>query len=221
VKLDKLARQLRREAAANPWKTAGLGLMLLVALYFWAPLLWPRRGEPAAAPLPAQSAGLPLAGQQGMPMGVGEGQSAAGFHWERARQLIRGDSRMVSAVLEAAWVDPFARLTVPPIEDAAALVATQAPAAAGQTPQGPALSLTSVAISPRQRLATINGDVYRENDMIADDAAVGGGFRVMRIDPQAVVLEQEGRTFQLELVRPTLEPGDEIKRSVKTGGTAH
>jgi hypothetical protein len=40
VKLDKLVKQLRRDATANPKKTALLGVMALVALYFWGPLLW-------------------------------------------------------------------------------------------------------------------------------------------------------------------------------------
>ena len=40
VKLHKLAKQARRDLLANPKKAAILGLMLLVALYFWGPLLW-------------------------------------------------------------------------------------------------------------------------------------------------------------------------------------
>ena len=40
VKLDKLTKQLRRDIAANPKKAAALGLMVLVALYFWGPLVW-------------------------------------------------------------------------------------------------------------------------------------------------------------------------------------
>ena len=40
MKLDKLARQLRRDVAASPKKAVALGLMVLVALYFWAPMVW-------------------------------------------------------------------------------------------------------------------------------------------------------------------------------------
>ena len=39
MKLDKLVKQIGRDAAANPKKAALLGVMAVLALYFWAPLL--------------------------------------------------------------------------------------------------------------------------------------------------------------------------------------
>ena len=57
MNLNKLARQLRREAMANPKKAAVLGLLLLVALYFWGPLVWGRvAGDGASEKPPAAEA---------------------------------------------------------------------------------------------------------------------------------------------------------------------
>ena len=40
VKIGNIAKQLRREATANPKKASVLGLLAVVALWFWAPLVW-------------------------------------------------------------------------------------------------------------------------------------------------------------------------------------
>jgi len=40
VNLGKLTRQIKREALGSPKKAGALGLLCLVALYFWAPLVW-------------------------------------------------------------------------------------------------------------------------------------------------------------------------------------
>ena len=40
VNLEKLGKGLRREVATNPKKAALLGLAVIVAVYFWIPLVW-------------------------------------------------------------------------------------------------------------------------------------------------------------------------------------
>ena len=39
MSLERFAKRLRREVIANPKKAAILGIMLLVAIYFWTPLV--------------------------------------------------------------------------------------------------------------------------------------------------------------------------------------
>ena len=58
MKLDKLLKRLKRDAAASPQKAGALGLMVVVALYFWAPLVMkhlpkgkPKPGATAAGPV--------------------------------------------------------------------------------------------------------------------------------------------------------------------------
>src|SRR5206468_9940707 len=125
VKLDKLLKQLRRDATASPKKAALLGLMVLVGLYFWAPLVMKfvsRRGskqEQTEAPGAAiASAALPVNPVHAAP-------GAAKFQWQKVREQIRKDEHMASATFNPAWADPFGRRRQTP-ESELAVIQSQA-----------------------------------------------------------------------------------------------
>jgi len=216
VKLDKLVKQLKRDVTASPKKAAALALMLLVALYFWAPLVWKwfvPTGDKAGG---GQTAGLILTDE---PPTAGEAEASGRLRlpWEEIRQVIQTDPRMTSAALDERWPDPFAR----PAPAAPAAVDAESPEAAGGAtaaagePREASLVVTSIAISRRRKSATINGDTYEENDTVpsgADARETSAGYRIVRIERQAVTLERDGRTLVLELSRPGLAQGDEIQR---------
>ena len=113
VKLDKLAKQARRDLLANPKKAALLGLMLLVAAYFWGPLLWKWL-------VPASGSKGGKGGQTALIMEDDPAEAAPQakpgalrpFRWEKVRQQIRSDRFMVPASFEKHWPDPFAPLPV-------------------------------------------------------------------------------------------------------------
>jgi hypothetical protein len=216
VKLDKLVKQIRRDAAANPKKAAALGLMLLVALYFWAPLVWRWMGHSGKKPVRSVNASLILIDDPAEPTSQAKGKSASKFRWERVRQLIRSDPHMTTATFDTTWIDPFAAREQPQPEVAANSMAGEAVAASAPGPHEAGLALTSIAIGSRRRVATISGDTYQEDQVIVvggkDNASAGLEFRVVRIGPQSVELERGGRTFRLELSKPKLGHGDEIKR---------
>jgi hypothetical protein len=215
VKLDKVGKQLRRDVAANPKKTIVLGLMALVALYFWAPLVWrwfvPEGGR---KPLKDQTLALILTDDPLEPTQQAKGRPGGKFRWEKIRQLIREDQRMISAAYDPAWSDPFADRTIlQPGNGVAGSLHTTGPET---TPREAGLVLTSVWISPRQRTATINGEIYLQNDIVAGSGTstrtAGVEYRVVQISQQGVELERNGRTYLLELQKPKLAPGDQIKR---------
>ena len=221
MKLDKLAQQARRDLAANPKKAIILGLMLLVAAYFWGPLLWKwiapagkKGGKEGQTALileddPAEASPQTKTG------------AAKPFRWEKVRQLIRNDRLMAPATFEREWSNPFA--PPPGTAKSAGSAGAQSPAGTSAekmpvelTPQSAGLKLASVAIGPRRRTATISGYTYREGEMVTMEGAekqelAVPEFRLVRIEAQGVELEREGKTWWLEFEKPKLAKGDEIE----------
>jgi len=222
VNLDKLAKQLRRDVAANPKKAAALGLMLVVALYCWGPLVWSwmssNQGKKTDQ---AQLANLILTDDPLEPADKAKNRSKARFRWEKVRPLLAQDPRMVSATFEDVWIDPFGKPVIatdqsgePGAPGGTTMVATSE--AALTTPAEMGLTLSSVAIGPRRRAATISGERYYVGDEITstnkDSGLPTAKFRVAKITSQGVELERNGKTFMLRLERSRLASGDQIER---------
>lgn len=221
VSLGKLTKRLRRDLAANPKKGLLLGVMILVAGYFWAPLVLKAFGakghSPAAlAPATVSSASNssgPVAGGQPMAAFV----AAPGLRWEDLQQAIQADGCMASARLDPAWRNPFAARPGQATRDkqAAASEPEPAPAVAAKpavpdlSPADAGLVLQSLAVGSRQRLSTISGQVYREGETVP--AANGAGeFQLTKITPLGIELTQNGRPHWLEIARPQLAHGDKF-----------
>lgn len=216
MKLDKLAKQLRRDLAANPKKAAALGLMALVALYFWAPLVW-HWVSPEGGKKSAQASALILTDDPEEPA-VAAKRRAVKFRWEKVRDLAAKDSLMASAAFDGKWTDPFpghapseTKTTTTP-----AAGAQRAVAAADFDPTQAGLVLSGVMIVGKRRTATINGDTYQEGSVIklgseAELEAVE--LRVVKIASQGVVLQRGGKTYSLRFAKPSLARGDAIERT--------
>jgi hypothetical protein len=216
VKLEKLARQLRRDISASPKKAAALGLMLVVAIYFWAPMVWGWI-KPASGKAQAAAAGDVILEDDPVDPVAQASKSKHVFAWEKVRKAVAADPRMTPALLDPEWRDPFRLLAGLPASDqaiAAAALARQ-PKAAEVDPAAAGLVLTSVAIGSQRRSATITGNTYQEGETIrpvdADGEPLGTlEFRLVRVEYYGVELEQSGKTYRLELKRATLATGDEI-----------
>jgi len=215
VKLDKLAKQLRRDIAANPKKAIVLGLMGLVALYFWAPLVW-RWISPEGGKKSKAATALILTDDPEEPSQAAQRRAAGKFRWEKVRQLIAGDVRMGPAKFELQWTDPFAATTKPPsdaaINSPAADVKSQA-AALDLDPHEAGVVLSSVMIAGNRRTATINGRNYRVGETIklAKEGTLGAvDYRLTRITGRGVELEHRGKKYILLLAPAELAEGDFI-----------
>ena len=216
MKLDKLAKQLRRDLAANPKKAAALGLMALVALYFWAPLAWgwisPQGGKKSAQPL-----ALILTDDPEQPTQAAK-RRASQFRWEKVRQLVAADARMASAALDRSWLDPFTPQSPPPEAAAAPTGIGAAPITAKSdlTPDQAGIVLSGVLVGGKRRMATINGETYGEGSTIkiAKEGLFSAvEFRLARITRRGVELERNGKTYPLLLDEPELAHGDQINRA--------
>jgi hypothetical protein len=231
VKLDKLAKQARRDLAANPKKAAILGLMLLVAAYFWGPLVWKWVAPAGKKGGKEGQTALILEDDPAETVPQAKTGAARPFRWEKVRQLIRSDRLMVPAAFERAWPNPFAPspgavkpVSAPGGEVPAVPAGTAAQTAVAEiTPQAVGLKLTSVAIGPRRRSATISGHTYREGDTIvlkgADkQAAISAEFRLVRVEAHGVEVQREAKTWWLEFEKPSLADGDEIEPATEDEG---
>lgn len=190
--------RLKHELGASPKKAAALGLLLLVAMYYWAPLAY-RFVAPAkvinekAQALAAQSNTAPADdAAAGLKNGPAETNS-----WQQLAKAMSADAQMTSVAAISLDRDPFA---VP----ARAAVAENAPVAAKEQPVvGPEdvnLVLSSTIVGSRRSIAIINGKTFRPGDTIkasTEDEEVA--FRILEIHHRDVVLERDGRKFELKI----------------------
>lgn len=220
MSLDKLAKQLRRDLAANPKKAAALGLMVLVALYFWGPLLAGWFSSSSKRSTKMDTAALILTDDPLEPTQQARARTSAKFRWERVRQLLQQDPAMVSATFNPTWVDPFTK--------SAAMIAleqpVEAPSVSADPPLGGAgaesaalsLVLNGVFVGAKTRVATINGEAYREGESLTvsgkQETPSSLSVRVVQIHRQGVVLEAGGKLLRLDLSTPSLAQGDEIQK---------
>ncbi len=229
MKLDKLVKQISRDAKANPKKAALLGVMALVALYFWAPLMakfcLPKSGKHGVK---TTNAGLILTDDPVEPAEKAKSTTAAKFHWAKVKDLIEHDPRMTPAAYDEAWSDPFAVAIVhtPEAEEMSVSAPEHVPLAEPSpvTPEDAGLVASNILISPRRKTVMINGDTYRENEIVSaalkDNPSTVFEFRVIQIDRQRITLEREGKTYVLELSKSGLAAGDQIQRTTKPVPTA-
>ena len=223
MKLDKLSKKLSRDLAANPKKAAILGLMVLVALYFWMPLLtaWLPGGGSTST---AQAANVILTDDPEEGSGTARKPKET-LKWEKVRQCVDSDPWMAAANYDPQWRNPFALPVPPPVEESTEAAAEAAAAAAALSvpaaevdPTDAGLSVASVAVGPRVRAVTIGGEVYRENDLVEATAQDGETleFRIVSIAPTEVQFERNGKVYRLQLSRPRLAKGDRIDRGGAT-----
>lgn len=233
-----LLHALRSEAVRSPKKAAVLGLLLLVAVYFWAPLVVDWLGasdEPDADALAADAAGPSLAGvaptenppslvpaasptPAAAPMG-------ATTDW---RELVhRHESRRRARMLplESSKRSLFS-LPTPPPPDA---LEGESPAASEavvsvESPDRLGIVLEGTMTRGGESFALINGRAYRTGEYLDWPSARGneseiqrssGGrgecrFRVEEIHRKGAVLSRNSQTFQLHADEPKLPEGERV-----------
>jgi hypothetical protein len=213
-----LAKKLQHEIKAHPAKAGGLSLLLLVAGYFWAPLVkdWfgaadsttPGPAPPAVATAPsgvvmANSAAPAAATAGATPAVAGTGV----YDWRKYAKLIDGDTKMRAGVDAPNDRDPFARPGVAAETTLSAHEAEAALAAAKQiTPEEAGLALGSTLIGAHKKIAQIGGKSYTIGSRIkvAKDE-LKATFEVVAIEPRRVVLKRNGQSYELKIPRPLMD----------------
>ena len=208
--MGKLGKKLSRELVASPKKAAVLGLLLLVALYYWAPLVigWvSKSGESKeagkAAAAPTTTAAAPATASNAAPSKTAN----PALPWQQVIQLMENDERTLAAELRALRRDPFA-LPKPDAPPPKAEAATAAAAAAQSqpvvvTPQSLGLSLSSTIIGSDRRVARISGRTYAEGQTIEvrkDGQTVA--FTLAEVHARRVVLVRDKHKYELTIPDP-------------------
>lgn len=235
---SKLAKQLQKELTRNPKKTAVLGLVTLVAIWFWGPLIWKyTAGGKKAKAKPKQAAAATAVAGASTPAAapVSEAKPAAPrINWEQLLEQIAQDPRMQTATTPRGQRDPFS-LTAAELlaqqqqqqaeRDAAAalpVAGATAPVRAvpvtDPTPDSLGLVLQGTLVSHTSRKATISGRTYRPGDVVRIAPAAGAEnttaptieFTVEQIERRRVVLERNDKQYELALVKESLAEGDEL-----------
>lgn len=226
MKLDKLLKRLKRDAAASPQKAGALGLMVLVALYFWAPLVM--KFLPKGKPKPgATAAGPVILGDDPVLIKAAVHPSSNSTHWDHVREVVAQDRLMLAAEHHPSWPNPFAPLqrddksetksqpkpeAIQPDLKTLPTAPTIEPEVARQ--QLSTVSLSSVLVGKRGVSAVIRGKLYRVGDVLSfggDNGAPAVEFRITAIDEQGVDLKYTDKSFRLERPKPTLTTGELLR----------
>ena len=203
-----LAKKLQSEMKANPVKAGGLGVLLVVAGYFWTPLVKGYIFHAQTAPVPVATAdGAP----QGTPMpavaqivDAPKAPEQSVYDWPTYAQRIDDDVKMRSVIELPNARDPFESPHVKPLEEAAATI-VPAPKAADSSPLDPrdaGLVLSSTFVGPRKQIALIGGKPYQIGDRVrAQKDGLKATFTLIDVQPRLIVLERKGKQYELAITR--------------------
>ena len=209
MSLGKLAKKLRREATANPKKAAVLGILAVVSLYFWIPLVsgWMSNEDSQ----PAATSQTAAAAKPSSPASVvNPATKKNDLSWRLIDRWIDNDPRMMAATHISTLRDPF-EIPKPEVAEAAKEAET-ATVKTTISPDEAGLKLTGTLIGPRGRIAQINGKNYIEGQNVEvenRETMVKAAFKLSEIRPRGVVLQSDGKRF--ELVLPNQERSDKIE----------
>lgn len=204
----RLIEQLRREATRNPKQAAFLGIGLVVAGYFWAPLVWgwvkpadmPVPQPPAAAtatpaPAPAPADNATNANTTASANATAAKPVETTATWQQLIQWMQDDMRKHSAG-PAGQRDPFQYVEAEkevkpqeerPVEDVKPV-----------SPESLGMVLTMTVVSGKKSLARINSKTYKLGATVElSKEGKSHRFELVDVQTRQVVLQHDGHRFPL------------------------
>ena len=186
--------RLKSELGRSPKKAALLGLLLLVAMYYWMPLVfgWMKGGSPLLEPAVPAAAVIPRStATPAVPAAM------PAVAWQQIVKAMENDPHMALAATLVGDRDPFENVHRKVAE---ATATPEAKVQALVTPDTAGLILSSTVVGPRSRVAFVNGKTYRVGDIIhvtadGDDLT----FAVVEIDAKQIVVEREKRRYVMKI----------------------
>jgi len=221
-----LGKRLQREVAKSPVKSSVLGLVILVAIWYWAPLIgsWLPGGATEASEnlvvSPEASKDLvvnpaPSGSPATSPVSTKEGKRSTSFKWQTVVGWLAQDFVATPAMLPDGQRDPFKREksisaealinqflggTEEELDDTesqrAAIVSTYIDLS--QLP----LVLGGTIVGKRIRSATINGNAYREGGKIPVIVDNGGKITISESGQETGEKSEQRIELDLEEVHP-------------------
>lgn len=206
MNLGRLAKQLKKELAAKPKHAAALGVGLLIAIWFWAPLIMGKSKTTAAA-VPVAEAATP---SPAAPTRA-NAPAAATTPWRQVATWRNADPLTLSVAMSTRR-NPFTVKARPQLAPPVQLVDDVTP----QTidPEKPevanlGITLESIAYRPGRSRAQVNGVTMREGEAsAASEDKSKPPFRVLKIRPTEIDVELDGRMHTVTLKKKPLAPGE-------------
>ena len=196
---NKFIRRLRREITSSPKKAAVLGLSLVVAIWFWTPLVAKWTGAKSGGDeTPAAPAGTEAIVANSTPVSQTTAAKTATPNWHQVLEWMRNDPLMQSytADRQRARSVRAGRFATGQARRIAAADCRTAGVIAGTSRAGVAQHGRRTA----HKTALINGRAYHEQQSVV--AANGRDrFVLVEIRPSSIVLQRHGRSFELKLPR--------------------
>jgi hypothetical protein len=239
--MGKLGKRIRRELVKSPAKSASLGLVCLVALWYWVPILFDWASGAPETPPDIRVVKPTEVGTTDTHVGPVVAPTTALLttsNWQTLAKSMDDDPSTKSAELPEDQRDPFGRLGAGDSEETLEQLQDEiddeptgglatAKSSGGNEPDVSELKLVlgGTIIGGRFRSATINGSSYQEGDVVrvavnansrASDGATEKEIEWELADVQAshVVLKRGEKEYLLELQRTGLALGDRIVRRV-------
>jgi len=181
VKIDALVDRLRREAVGNPKKLAILSLLMLVAIYFWSPILWgwvvTEGSNTAKAAVVKTAAASDLGEIEVADNNATEASQATAatdrkVSWEQLVEWMDADPLMEPVGAIALTMSPFRQWQPPAVEESSdedqlpmpEPIVQQAPVS--MSPEALGLSVSATLIGPKRKMARIGGKLFAQDDDI-------------------------------------------------------
>lgn len=217
MSIQTLKKQFQKELKTNPKKAVVLGLLALVAVYFWAPLAIKMVSDgkkSSKASKVAQTDGQQAEIATSSELETTSKQNktalqtsaAPAFGWDQILDSIHKDPRTASYPEIKNEHDPFKRaekiIEVPVSGNPLATRATeQAPEVVRDlSPEALGMKLTSTIVGDRRSVAMIDDRAHAVGQrVIAYDGATPLPFRLVEIRPELVILEREGQQYALKI----------------------
>ncbi len=194
-------KKLQKDLKKSPGKATVLALLLVVAIWFWSPLVMNLFGGSAASLPPASD---PTANSSTSVSAIAPRTENVPprFDWKQIAQAIDGDPRMKSSS-PAAWMrDPFRKLEPKKQETAKTRTVEPPTVVLDISPADAGLVLNSTIVGPARHVARVNGKTYHEGDAIT--VSVGNrviDYKLMSVGEKSVVLTLGNREYELIMAR--------------------
>ena len=210
----KTIQKLKRELAKNKAKSAVLGVLCLVAAYYWLPLIGkflPGKKEQTetTAATDEATAGppvIPTANTNTVPT-TDAPAATPELSWSKIARAIEADVYMTSMPSNPDIRSPFAFIEEPKAEQVATDLIPEedgdVPTEEEEDESSIDIDVTSVIVGSRRSVATINGVAYKLGDTVRSADAE---YQIVAIDADSISVTNRGETVQIPVSRPWAAP---------------
>jgi len=187
--------RLKKDFKKSPGKAIALGLLCLVAVWFWVPLIFGGGSAPTLKPATKPSAKTTATEST---TAVKSKDTFVAPPWRSMTAWIAADSRYRPQ--DATWRerDPFTKLV-----EAKPVVAKATPKVAevdDVSPTAARIALGSTLVGNTRKVALINGKSYHVGDTIRGDFNKNTvKFTLTKIEPKQVTLSRQGHDYVLKI----------------------